>query len=62
MIPEQRQAIHGRTFDRQWEPRAVEHYQRRSHVISTLLDIALAVALGGGIALLAWAELTGRLT
>jgi hypothetical protein len=61
VIPEQRQAINGRTVDRAWEPRAVEHYHRPRRALARLLDIAMACALGGGIALLAWAELTGRL-
>jgi hypothetical protein len=61
VIPEHRQAIHGRTFDREWQPRAVEHYRRPSARLAAIKNVALAIALGLSLALLGWAELTGRL-
>jgi hypothetical protein len=61
VIPEHRQAIHGRTFDREWQPRAVEHYRRPSRIFGAALNVALAIALGIVMGLLAWAELGGLL-
>jgi hypothetical protein len=61
VIPQERQAINGRTFDRQWEPRAVEHHRRTSSVLDIVLSIALACAIGVSLALLGWLELTGRI-
>jgi hypothetical protein len=62
VIPEHRQAIHGRTWDREWEPRAVEVYRRPGRsIFGAALNVALAIALGIVMGLLLWAELGGLL-
>jgi hypothetical protein len=55
MIPEHRKAIHGRTWDREWQPRAVEHHRRS--LFATLADAVFAIILGVVIALTLWSML-----
>jgi hypothetical protein len=44
-IPEGRHVINGRTFDREWQPCAVEHYRRPSRGLRTVSAWLLLLAL-----------------
>ena len=56
-LPDDRRAIHARTWARTWH-RAdfdpIERWPRRPSLWETAADIALAIAIGVGLALLIW--------
>jgi hypothetical protein len=44
-IPEGRHVLNGRTFDREWQPCAIEHYRRPGTPLRTIGAWALLLAL-----------------